>query len=108
MKQVALEDFLKKHRDLSRTIATAKIELFVTLVSRSQLLTNFTNKPNIGAMGNLNAPLNTITYSEICAGDQIKYYRTVAYNISKDNLFHRLINYLHFSSECICISYSIS
>ena len=50
MKQVALEDFLKKHRDVSRTIATAKMELFVALVRSFQ-------NPNIGAMGALNAPL---------------------------------------------------
>ena len=48
---VALEGFPKKHRDVSRTITTAKIELFVALV------TNFTKNPNIGAMGVLNAPL---------------------------------------------------
>ena len=57
MKQVALEGFLKKHRDVSRTIATAKMELFVSLVSSLQLQTNFTKKPNIGAMGVLNVPL---------------------------------------------------
>ena len=56
MEQVALEGFLKKHRDVSRTIAAAKIELFVTLVSSFQSLTNFTKIPNIGAMGVLNAP----------------------------------------------------
>ena len=56
MKQVALKGFLKKHRDVSRTIATAKIELFVILVSSFQSLTNFTKIPNIGAMGVPNAP----------------------------------------------------
>ena len=30
---IALEGFLKNHRDMSRIIATAKIELFVALVS---------------------------------------------------------------------------
>ena len=57
MKQVALKSFLKKHRDVSRTIATTKMEFFVALVSSFQLLTNFTKNPNIGAMGFLNAPL---------------------------------------------------
>ena len=57
MKHVALEGFLKKHRDISRTIAIAKMEPFVTLVSGFQQLTNFTKNPNIGAMGVLNAPL---------------------------------------------------
>ena len=37
-----------------------------------------------------------IRYSEILAGDQIKYCRTVACNLSKDNL------------DYICISYLIS
>ena len=46
MKQVALEGFL-----------TAKVELFVALVSSFQPLTNFTKKPSIGAMGVLNVPL---------------------------------------------------
>ena len=57
MKQVALEGFLKKHRDVARTIATAKMELFVALVSRFQLLTNFRKNPSIGAMGVINVPL---------------------------------------------------
>ena len=57
MKQVALEGFLKKPRDVSRTVATAKMELFVAVVSNFQLLTNFAKNPNIGAMGVLNAPL---------------------------------------------------
>ena len=57
MKQVALEGFLKKHRDVARTIATAKMEHFVALVSRFQLLTNFRKNHSIGAMGVINAPL---------------------------------------------------
>ena len=57
MKQVALEAFLKRHGDVSRAITTARVELFVALVSSSQLLTNFTKNPNIGAMGVLNALL---------------------------------------------------
>ena len=89
--------FSEKHRDVSRTIATAKMELFVGLVSTFQPLTNFRV---------LNAPLDY--YSEICAGDQIKHYRTVACNFSKDNLFHRLVNYSNSFSDCICISYPIS
>ena len=56
MKQVALEGFLKKHRGVSRTIVTAKMDLFVGLVSSFQPLTNFQKSPNIGAMGVLNAP----------------------------------------------------
>ena len=58
MKQVALEGFLKSHRDVSRTIATTKMELFVALVSTFQSPTNFFKNPNIGAMGVLNAPLD--------------------------------------------------
>ena len=57
MKHVALEGFLKKHTDVSRTIATAKMELFVALVSSFQPLANFTKNPNIGAMRVLNTPL---------------------------------------------------
>ena len=57
MKQVALEDFLKKCRDISRTIVTAKMELFVALVIIFEPLTNFTKNPNIGVMGALNASL---------------------------------------------------
>ena len=52
-----LKKVLKKHRDVSRTIAKAKLELFVGLVSSFQPLTNFTKNPNIGTMGVLNAPL---------------------------------------------------
>ena len=47
----------KKHKDVSRIIATAKMNLFMALVSSFQLLTNFTKISNIGAMGVLNAPL---------------------------------------------------
>ena len=54
MKQVALESFLKKRRDVSKTIATSKMELFMALVISFQPLTNFTKNPNIGAMGVLN------------------------------------------------------
>ena len=50
---------------------------------------------------------NTITYSKICAGDQIKYSRTVACNVSKDHLFHRVINHLISSNDWICISYPV-
>ena len=57
MKQVALEGFLKEHRNVSRTIATAKMELFMTIVSSFQPLTNFPKNPKIGAMGVLNPPL---------------------------------------------------
>ena len=57
MKQMALEDFLKKHRDVSKTIATSKMELFLALVINFQTLTNFIKNPNISPMGILNAPL---------------------------------------------------
>ena len=57
MKWVALEGFLKKQRDVFRTIATAKMEFFVALVSSFQPLTNFTKNFNIGAMGVLNVSL---------------------------------------------------
>ena len=36
-------------------IATAKMDLFVALVSGFQLINNFTKNPNIGAMGVLNS-----------------------------------------------------
>ena len=48
---------MKKQRDVSRTIATAKMELSVALVSCFQPLTNFAKIPNIGDMGVLNEPL---------------------------------------------------
>ena len=44
-------------KQISRTIARAKMELFVALVSSFQPLTNFTKNPNIDAMGVLNAPI---------------------------------------------------
>ena len=91
--------FWKKHRDVSRTIVTVKMELFVALVSSFQPLTNFTKNPNISAMEVLNAPLNTNVFWNLRI--------TVACNFSKDNLFQRLMNYLYLnsSSNCICISY---
>ena len=46
-----------KKTQISRTIARAKMELFVALVSSFQPLTNFTKNPNIDAMGVLNAPI---------------------------------------------------
>ena len=49
-----------------------------------------------------------ITYYEICAGDQIKYCRTAACKFSKDNISHRLMNYLNTSSDCIGISHPVS
>ena len=57
MEQVELGSFLKKRRIVSRAIATAKMELFLALVSSSQLLTNFKKNPNISSMGVLKAPL---------------------------------------------------
>ena len=43
--------------NVSRTIAAAKMEVFLALASSFQPLTNFTKSPNICAMGALNAPL---------------------------------------------------
>ena len=57
MKQVAFGSFLKKHRDVFKTMMAAKMEVFVALVSSFQLLTNFTKNPNVGVMGGLNASL---------------------------------------------------
>ena len=57
MKQISLEGLLKNHRDVSRIIASPKIERFVELVSSFQPRTSFTKNPRIGAMGVLNAPL---------------------------------------------------
>ena len=57
MKQIALDGFLKKHRNISRTIAKVKIELLVALVCSFQPLTNFTKNLNVGAIGVLNTPL---------------------------------------------------
>ena len=59
MKQVALEGFLKKHRDVSRTIATAKIATakLCGISCYLHALTNFTKNTNITAMGVLNVPL---------------------------------------------------
>ena len=57
MKQVAMKGFLKKYRYVSRTIATSEMELIEALVISFQLLTNFTKKPNIGAMRVLITPL---------------------------------------------------
>ena len=67
MKQVALEGFLEKYRDLSRTTATAKMELLVALISSFQPLTNFTNNYNIDVIGVLNVPLEYYnTFSNVC------------------------------------------
>ena len=55
---VTSEGFLKKiHRDVSKTIATAKLELFVALFSSFQLLTDFTKNLNMNAIVVLNVPL---------------------------------------------------
>ena len=60
-KTSCIGSFLKKkqqkQRDVSWTIATAKPELFVALVSSTQPLTNFTKNPSIGVVGVLNASL---------------------------------------------------
>ena len=57
MKQVAFKSFLKKYRDVSKTIATAKMELFVVLINSFQLLTNFAKNRKTGVVEVLNAPL---------------------------------------------------
>ena len=57
MKQIALAGFLKKQKNVSRTTLTAKMKLFVALISSFLPLTNFTKNPNIVAMEVLNAPL---------------------------------------------------
>ena len=57
MEQVALACFREKHKDVSKAILTAKMELSVALVGSFPPLTNFTKNPNIGAMGVLNVPL---------------------------------------------------
>ena len=67
----------KKNKVVSKTIITAKMELFVALVRSCQPLTNFTKNPSIGAMEVLSTPLEYYKSSEICAGDQIKYCRTL-------------------------------
>ena len=58
MKQIALvEGFVKKHIDLSRNIAAAKMALISSIHPRANLSENL----NIGAMGILNAPLEYYT-----------------------------------------------
>ena len=74
--------------------------IFMELVSSFQPLSNFTKNLNIGAVLVLNP--NTISHPEIYTGNEIKYCRTVACN------FHRLMNCLNYSSDCIFISYPIS
>ena len=49
--------FSGKYRDVSRSIAIAKVEFFVALVSSLQPLTSFTMSPSRGAMSILNSPL---------------------------------------------------
>ena len=49
--------FSEKHRYVSSTIATAKMELSMALVVSFQTLTNFTKNTNIAATGVLNSPL---------------------------------------------------
>ena len=56
MKQVPLSS-LKKHVDVSRTIAISKVEIFRTLVSGLHLLTNFTKGSILIVARVPNAPL---------------------------------------------------
>ena len=57
--------FWKNYKYLSRTITTAKMELFVGLVSSFQPLTNFTKNPSISAMGILIAPKGTLKFWQV-------------------------------------------
>lgn len=57
MTQAVLKYVLKKHRDISRTIATSKKELSVALVSFFNLLTNFKKNSILGVTGVLDLPL---------------------------------------------------
>ena len=57
MTQAVLKYVLKKHRDISRTIATSKRELSVALVSFFNLLTNFKKNSILGVTGVLDLPL---------------------------------------------------
>ena len=52
-----MEGFLKNHKDVSTTIATAKMEIFVALVGSFQPLIYFAKNSSIGAMGVLNVPV---------------------------------------------------
>ena len=45
-----------QHRDFSRTLATFKMQLFVTLVDDIQPLTNFTKNPILDVAGLLDSP----------------------------------------------------
>ena len=47
-KQAVLEGFLKNHKDVSTTIATAKMEIFVALVGSFQPLIYFAKNSSIG------------------------------------------------------------
>ena len=52
-----LKVFYRKKKIVFRKILTAKMELFVALVSSFKPLTNFMKNPNLVAMGVMNAPL---------------------------------------------------
>ena len=97
--------FSEKHRDVSKTIAKAKMELFVEILSSFQLLTNFTKNRNIVAMGVIHASLEYCSIFWNLGRWTNKYCRTVVCNFSIDHLFYSLMNYLNYSSDCICISY---
>ena len=87
-------------KQFARFSEKAQKSIFMELVSSFQPLTNFTKNLNIGAMLVLNP--NTIQHPEIYTGNEIKYCRTVSCN------FHRLMNCLNYSSDCIFISCPIS
>ena len=59
MKQVALEGFLEKNRDVFRAIVTTKMEPFMTLVSSFQPLISFTKNINTVLWG-----LNNVVFSD--------------------------------------------
>ena len=101
---VALEAFRKKHKDVSRTIATAKMETFSELVSTFQPLNNFTKNPIIGAC------ISRILKLILKFMQMIKYSNAELQPATflKNNLFHRLVNYLNSLSDRMYISYPIS
>ena len=57
MKQAALKQVLKNHRDVSMTIATSNMQLFVALVSGFHLFTNFSINSILGITRVLDLPL---------------------------------------------------
>ena len=86
-------------KDVSRTFATSKVELFVALVNSFQPLTNFTKN------------------SILCCYRSPKSVQVIklgnfeglqSTTLRKIQLFHRLMNYLNSFSDHIYISYSMT